>query len=183
MALINRLTRLVKADFHAVLDNLEEPEQVLKQAIRDMEDELADAEQRIILCAKDQETLEQRIRELKRSAEEINTQLDLCFESGKDALAKSMIRKKLEAERILQRLVSKYDGNAKFLSDERKALAENGATLEGLRQKAELFSQRTSSRNSFSAFDDVTWLSRDLQVGDEEIEIEFLRLKEARAVS
>ena len=30
-----------RADFHAVLDQLEEPEQMLKQAIRDMEDELA----------------------------------------------------------------------------------------------------------------------------------------------
>ena len=71
MALINRLTRLVKADFHAVLDNLEEPEQLLKQAIRDMEDELAETEQRVILCVKDQEALELRIAELRSSGTEI----------------------------------------------------------------------------------------------------------------
>ncbi|RLA35148.1 MAG: hypothetical protein DRR11_01080, partial [Gammaproteobacteria bacterium] len=55
MALINRISRLFKADFHAVLDQIEEPEQLLKQAIRDMEDELATTEQSIILCAHDQE--------------------------------------------------------------------------------------------------------------------------------
>ena len=38
MALINRVSRLFKADFNAVLDQIEEPEQLLKQAIRDMED-------------------------------------------------------------------------------------------------------------------------------------------------
>ena len=41
MALINRVSRLFRADFHAVLDQIEEPELLLKQAIRDMEDELA----------------------------------------------------------------------------------------------------------------------------------------------
>ena len=41
MELINRIARLFKADFHAVLDQIEEPEALLRQAIRDMEDELA----------------------------------------------------------------------------------------------------------------------------------------------
>jgi len=49
MALINRLSRLFRADFHAVLDQIEEPEALLKQAIRDMEDDLANTEQRIKL--------------------------------------------------------------------------------------------------------------------------------------
>ena len=40
MALINRVTRLFKADIHAVLDQIEEPEQLLRQAVRDMEEEL-----------------------------------------------------------------------------------------------------------------------------------------------
>ena len=183
MALINRLTRLVKADFHAVLDHLEEPEQVLKQAIRDMEDELAEAEQRVILCGKDQETLEVRIGELRNACKEIVSQLDLCFESGKDDLARSLIRKKLETDRILQRLVSQFEGNEKFLNEERGTLKENRSTLEALRQKTEIFVQRTPVSEANTAFDDVAWTARELHVGEEEIEIEFLRQKEARASS
>ncbi len=41
MALISRLTQLFQADFHAVLDRLEEPDALLRQAVRDMEDALA----------------------------------------------------------------------------------------------------------------------------------------------
>ena len=44
MALINRVTQLFKADFHAVLDRIEEPEQLLRQSIRDMEDVLLAAD-------------------------------------------------------------------------------------------------------------------------------------------
>ena len=102
MALINRLSRLFRADFHAVLDQIEEPEALLKQAIRDMEDDLANTEQRIKLCAHDQDALSRRKDELENSIAETDAQLDLCFESEKDDLAKGLIRKKLEAERLLK---------------------------------------------------------------------------------
>ena len=37
MALITRISRLFTADFHAVLDRIEEPDVLLKHAIREME--------------------------------------------------------------------------------------------------------------------------------------------------
>jgi len=184
MALINRISRLVKADFHAVLDQIEEPEQLLKQAIRDMEDDLAETEQRIILCAHDQEALAFRKSELESTIMGINGQLDLCFESAKDDLAKNLIRKKLEAERLLKRLTSKFEANNKYLEEQRATLEENRATLDSLRQKAELFAHRAPSHpEGGSDFDDIAWMAREMNVGDDEVEIEFLREKSARTSS
>ncbi len=184
MALINRISRLVKADFHAVLDQIEEPEQLLKQAIRDMEDDLAEAEQCINLCAHDQEALAVRKSELEATVAEIDGQLDLCFESGKEDLAKSLIKKKLEAERLLKRLTTRFDANDKYLQEQRATLDENRATLDSLRQKAELFAQRTPSHTeSSSEFDDIGWMAREMTVGDDEVEIAFLREKSVRGAS
>jgi len=183
MALINRVSRLFKADFNAVLDQIEEPEQLLKQAIRDMEDELAAVEQRIALCAHDQDALGIRRNELQSSIDEYIDQLDLCFESGKDDLAKALIRKKLEAERILKQLVSKFGANERYLDEQRKLLAENRSMLESLKQKAELISHRPTVSGSGSDFDDIGWMSRELTIGDDEIEIAFLREKAQRSAS
>jgi len=184
MALINRLSRLFRADFHAVLDQIEEPEALLKQAIRDMEDDLANTEQRIKLCAHDQDALSRRKDELENSIAETDAQLDLCFESGKDDLAKGLIRKKLEAERLLKRLLAKHEANARYLVEQQDLLDENGATLESLRQKAELFAQRVSVRaDSSSEFDDIAWMARDMSIGDDEVEIAFLREKTTRCPS
>ena len=47
MALFNRVSRLFQADFSAVLDHLEEPEQLLKLAIRDMADDLEATQRRV----------------------------------------------------------------------------------------------------------------------------------------
>ena len=176
MALINRISRLVRADVHSVLDQIEEPEQLLKQAIRDMEDELAASEQRTSLGLHDQEAFAVRIRELESAVAELNEQLDLCFDSGKDDLAKSLIRKRLEAERLLKRLTSKRAATDHYLVDQRKQLDENRAALESLRQKAELVAHRVPKHTGgMSEFDDVAWMAREMTVGDEEVEIAYLR--------
>lgn len=184
MALINRISRLFRADFHAVLDQIEEPEALLRQAIRDMEDDLDATEQRMTLCSHDQEALSVRTRELEGAIGEIDAQLDLCFESGKDGLAKSLIRKKLEAERLLKRLNAKHAANDKYLGEQRTMFEENSATLEGLRQKAELFAQRTQARTETgSSPDDIAWMAREMTVGDDEVEIAYLHEKSLRSSS
>jgi hypothetical protein len=55
--------------------------------------------------------------------------------------------------------------------------------LHGLRQKAELFAHRLPAHESGNAFDDAAWLSRDMNIGDDEVEIAFLREKSRRSAS
>lgn len=184
MALINRISRLFKADFHAVLDQIEEPEALLKQAIRDMEDDLDSTEKRIKACTHSQVALERRRGEAQNSVADYDTQLDLCFDAGKDDLAKSLIRRKLEAERFLGRLNSRLESNAAYLADQRKMLDENTATLESLRQKAELFAQQaTVQADAGDEFDEAAWVARQTAVDDNEVEIAFLREKDLRSAS
>ena len=184
MALVNRISRLFKADFHAVLDQIEEPEAILKQAIRDMEDDLTSTEQQLKLCAHEQESLTARKSELENTVAEFENKLDLCFDSGKDDLARNIIRKKLETEHLLKCLTTKRTSNAKFLAEQRTVLDQNGATLESLRQKAELFAQRTPVLGDNSAgFEDTTWIARDTAVCDDEVEIAYLREKSLRSTS
>ncbi len=184
MALINRISQLFKADFNAVLDQIEEPEAQLKQAIRDMEDELAATEQNIALREHDQVALAARQKDLQSAIADIDAELDLCFESKKDDLARSQIRKKLEAERLLKRLDTTFDANRQYLDEQRAAIEENTRTLESLRQKAELFTHRIpSGSDPGSDFDDVAWMARELNVSDDEIEIAYLREKSSRSAS
>jgi phage shock protein A len=184
MALVNRIARLFKADFHAVLDQLEEPEQVLKQAIRDMADELIATEQRIAAFAHEGETLAARVGELEAALTDINLQLDLCFRSGRDELAKKMIRRKLEAERLLKRLAANRNANENRLAEERRLFDENSNALQGLRQKAELFARRTPGPAGHSGeADDIAWMARQMSVSEEEVEIAWLSERDSRSAS
>lgn len=184
MALVNRIARLFKADFHAVLDQLEEPELLLKQAIRDMEDELGAAELRIAAAAGEQESIGARIEELQCTLADVDGQLDLCFASGRDELAKKMIRRKLETERLTKRLAANRQAVGRQLEEERRAFEENNSALESLRQKAELVaSRRPAPAGQRDATDDLAFMTRQMSVSDEEIEIAYLREKGARSAS
>jgi phage shock protein A len=182
MALINRISRLFKADFHAVLDRIEEPEQLLRQAIRDMEDDLAESEQLNKVRGHEQQLLSQRKAELNGKLVEIDNELDLCFTSGKDELARDLVRRKLETQRLLQRLQASESANADFLTELRKQMAENRNALEGLKQKAEIFA-RSSPVESDTGFADRQWMSREFSISENDIEIALLREQNARRVS
>jgi phage shock protein A len=89
MALITRVSRLLRADLHAVLDRVEEPEVLLKQAMREMEEALTRDEQRIKVLLHEHRQLLTRETDVERSLDEIAGELDVCFESGTDDLARA----------------------------------------------------------------------------------------------
>src|SRR5262249_48664531 len=99
MTLIARMTRLFKADLHGILDSLEEPEEVVKQAIRDMEEDIATQERGLDELHAVMQRLAREAQELTVSMQESEQQIDLCFAAGNELLAKNLIRKRLEMAR------------------------------------------------------------------------------------
>ena len=105
MTLMMRITRLFKADMHGLLDLLEEPEAVLKQAIRDMESEIGQGQQTLAERRQREERLRRASTQLESSINAYEEQIDIAFEAQNDDLARTFIRKKLEAEKRLQATV------------------------------------------------------------------------------
>ena len=178
MALVTRLSRLFTADLHAVLDRIEEPEALLKQAIREMEEELAKSQQRIKWLQHEYEQLASRERQIKEKLPDIEEELDVCFDSGEEDLARKLIRRKLEAERLAKKLGDKRDALGKSLTEEQSSLEEDQARLESMRQKADVLLEESEPKAGRP--DDQDWSFRECSVGDDEVEVAFLREKQRR---
>ena len=83
MAIVSRLSRLFVCDVHAVLERLEEPELVLKQSIRDMEEALQAQQLRLQRgCAS--------LRRMHRRAEELERRL--AEQAGAATLQAKLLR-------------------------------------------------------------------------------------------
>jgi len=178
MALITRISRLFQADLHAVLDRIEEPDQLLRQALREMEDDMARDEQGMKALNHELEQLISRETDIGHSLDAIEDELDVCFESGKDDLARALIKRKLEALRFLKFLSRKREVQERTLSGLRTRLQENRASLDSMRQKAELLAEETVADSCV-----VNWSSPDIVVRDEDVEVAFLREKQKRSRS
>jgi phage shock protein A len=175
MALITRISRLFRADLHAVLDRIEEPDVLLRQAVREMEEDLARDEQRIKLLDHEHGELIARQTGIEQSLAEIGEELDVCFASGKDELARALIRRRLEAQRCLRLLGGKRTALQDTLAGLRARVGENRTQLESMRQKAELLTETGTPEHAGE-----NWSPPDLSVREEDVEVAFLREQQQR---
>jgi phage shock protein A len=178
MALINRMSRLLTADLHAVLDRIEEPEALLRHAIREMEEALTDGERRVEALQSERQSQSARGAKVEASLRDLDGQLDLCFDSGNEALARKLVRRKLEAERFVKHAAERLESLDKELGMHRARLTDQREQLDVLRQKAELLAERTEP--SATADDPV---ATRFAIGEDEIEVAFLRERQRRKPS
>ena len=180
MALMTRLARLVRADLNAVLDRLEAPELVLAQAVREMEQAL-DQERRS-LAGLDRELARLALRDAALTAEDARTAGALAegLTEGREALARPLIRRRLETGRLRAALKTRRSE----LEGERGRLATHlesrGSHLEDLRARAALYvddSDRTPGAGSADEAWNPAWSGPAPTVSDAEVELELLRLR------
>lgn len=182
MALITRISKLFTADFHAVLDRIEEPEVLLRQAIREMEDEITSNEQRIKWLKHEHQELRSRCDDIQATLPAIGEELDICFGAAKEELARSLIKRKLEAQRQLKGLEVKLNTTTKTLDEQQASLDENRGTLESLRQKADVLMEDVRG-HSEGHTKQPSWGTGEFSVSEDDIEVAFLREKQRRKQS
>ena len=178
MALITRMSRLFQADFHAVLDRIEEPDIQLKQAIREMQIELQQSEQRLALLQHEAEQLINQASEHKERIAAFDEELDICFAAKKDDLARDLIKRKLEATHQLQSAEKQITTIQLSTKKLESSIEEYREQLENMNQKLELL---VTDADSHSLAGHLSTVGGGVRA--EEIEIAFLREKQKRSAS
>jgi phage shock protein A len=173
MALIRRISRLFAADVHAVLDQIEDPEIVLQQAIREMNEELARQAQQGRWLAREIEAAGVRIAGLQQAQRELDGRLDLAFANGAEDLARKLTRRKLETGRLIEQHQRRRAELEQELAEHKALIASNEDQLEGMRQKAALLCPQSGGAPGETGD----------SIDDDELEIAYLREKQARTAS
>ena len=178
MGICKRIGKLITADIHGLLDVLEEPADSCKQAIREMEEDLAGMREE----AKQQELKLERLDEQrKRTAErrsELTRQFELCVSQGDESLTRGVLKKKLEQEKLARFLEKQRETAASEIAKGAKRIGEYEERLASIKEKLACFSERASVQNP----NPEEW-TESLSVTDEEIEIALLQAKAARGAS
>ncbi|MDH3858031.1 MAG: PspA/IM30 family protein [Gammaproteobacteria bacterium] len=174
MALVTRLSRLFQADFHAVLDRIEEPDLQLRQAVREMQFSLDQDQQRLKLLQHEATQLDKAANTVTANLAGYDEELDICLTAKKDDLARDLIRRKLADEKQLQALQQQFASVESQRQHLERQIDEQNQQLTSMKQKLELL-----------VSDDEHFTSDGFNHADairsEEIEIALLREKERRA--
>jgi phage shock protein A len=166
MAISTRIKRLFHADVNAILDVIEEPDVILKQAIREM-----------------QENLDWKRGRLARNERNLETK------EGSEDLVHKTIGRKLSFEKHRKVVKRRISHLTKLCEEQTVELEAQQSELESVIEKAEFYVRTADEDSAFSIAESIL-SSADLnptssyrgagslQVTQEEIELEWMRLRE-----
>lgn len=100
MKLFTRLSDIISANLHSLLDNAEDPQKVLRLVIRDMDETLAEARSALANYLSEQKQLERELASSKAQCEIWVKNAEYALNKNREDLAKSALaEKQVEADK------------------------------------------------------------------------------------
>jgi phage shock protein A len=119
MALLERVSTLVRANLNDLIDKAEDPEKMIKQVILDMQNQLLQVKTQVAIAIADQHLLENRQKENEDKVAEWMRKAELAVDKKQDDLARA----------ALQRVESYRDLSSSF----RQQVSDQKAQVENLK--------------------------------------------------
>lgn len=178
MAVLNRLTRLFRADFHAVIDQLEEPYMLLKQSVREMEEALQKDRSDLKRLQQQQRITDERIKEIEASVLHIEDELNVCFDAENEDLARVLIKRKLESQQLLKSFSTKRASLKREANEIQSRIDDHAPRLDSMQQKLELLSEELPNHQA-----ELVSAPMANVISDADVEVALLREKQKRSQS
>ena len=100
MALLERVSTLLRANLNDLIEKAENPERLLKQLVLDMENQLMQVKTQVAIAIADEHLLERKRKEQEHEAAEWKRKAELAVAKGHDDLARGALERALSVERL-----------------------------------------------------------------------------------
>lgn len=98
MGILDRMSRLIRANINDLIDRAEDPEKMIDQILRDMEGNIRTARSQVAAMITQEKELEQDVNETTQLAAEWKEKAQRALNAGKEDLAREALRRKRDNE-------------------------------------------------------------------------------------
>lgn len=98
MGILDRVSQLVRANVNDMLDRAEDPEKMINQILRDMQENIGEARQAVAAMIAQEKELEIDLAQTRKLASEWHSKAERAVSAGKDDLAREALRRKKDNE-------------------------------------------------------------------------------------
>ncbi len=102
MALLERVSTLLRANLHDLVEKAEDPEKLLKQVILDMQNQLMQVKTQVAIAIADQHLLEKKQQEQVTKAAEWTHKAELAVSKQQDDLARAALERSLSHKQMTE---------------------------------------------------------------------------------
>src|SRR5689334_20722612 len=138
MALLERVTTLVRANLNDLIDKAEHPEKMIKQIILDMENQLLQVKTQVAIAIADQHLLEKKQKENEDKIAEWTRKAELAVEKKEDDLARAAIERSLHYRQLTESFAQQVNDQKLQVETLKSALNKLQQKLEEARSKSEI---------------------------------------------
>jgi phage shock protein A len=129
MGIFKRISDILAANFNEMVDNWEEPEKMLKQAIREMEQTIDESRRSVARAMASEKMVGKELAENERQAKEWEHRAVTAVGAGDDGLARKALSRKQEHEKVAAALADQYSASQEASQTMRRQLEAMQAKL------------------------------------------------------
>jgi phage shock protein A len=142
MALLERVSTLVRANLNDLIDKAEDPEKMIKQVILDMENQYLQVKTQVAVSIADQHMLEKKLRENEDTAKDWMRKAETAVDKNQDDLARAALDRYQTSQRLAQSYREQVDDQKVQVETLKGALMKLEQKLEEAKSKRDLLLAR-----------------------------------------
>jgi len=109
MGIFKRISDILSANLNDLTEGFEDPEKMLRQAIREMEESIASATQETAKALANEKVLSKELKNNQTQGQKWQSRAEQAVESGDDDLAKKALKRKNEHDKLVTALEDQMD--------------------------------------------------------------------------
>jgi phage shock protein A len=122
MALLERVSTLLRANLNDLIEKAEDPERMLKQIVLDMENQLMQVKTQVAIAIADEHLLEKKRAEHTEQAAEWRRKAELAVQKGHDDLARAALERALSHDQLVAGFTTQAEDQKHEADNLRQAL-------------------------------------------------------------
>ena len=138
MALLERVSTLVRANLNDLIDKAEDPEQMIKQVILDMQNQLLQVKTQVAIAIADQHLLEKKRKENEDAAAEWRRKAEMAVDKKQDDLARAALERSISSDELAKSFAQQVGDQKAEVENLKNALNKLEAKLSEANNKSDL---------------------------------------------
>ncbi|MFZ1085307.1 MAG: PspA/IM30 family protein [Terracidiphilus sp.] len=138
MALLERVSTLLRANLNDLIEKAEDPERMLKQIVLDMENQLMQVKTQVAIAIADEHLLEKKRAEQIELAVEWRRKAELAVQKGHDDLARAALERALSHDELVAGFTTQAEDQKHEADSLRSALRKLDQKLSETRAHCEM---------------------------------------------
>jgi phage shock protein A len=172
MALLERVSTLVRANLNDLIDKAEDPEKMIKQVILDMQNQLLQVKTQVAIAIADQHLLEKKQKENEDKVAEWMRKAELAVDKKQDDLARASLQRVESYRELSESFTQQVTDQKAQVENLKTALRQLDQKLTEAKAKADLLIARQHRARAVGKASDAK-----LNIGDGSKAAAFDRMK------